>query len=60
MWSGTFDMLWTWRFSKAETMKPPQETSAQEVMAGLVERVTFHDAENGFAFSGSRRVDIVT
>ncbi|WP_428674689.1 SF1B family DNA helicase RecD2 [Reyranella sp.] len=25
-----------------------QEPSAQEVLAGLVERVTFHDAENGF------------
>jgi exodeoxyribonuclease V alpha subunit len=29
-------------------MKPQQETSAQEVLAGLVERVTFHNAENGF------------
>jgi len=34
--------------AKAETMKPQQETSAQEVLAGLVERVTFHNAENGF------------
>ena len=25
-----------------------QETATQEVLAGLVERVTFHNAENGF------------
>jgi exodeoxyribonuclease V alpha subunit len=29
-------------------MKPTPESSAQEVLAGLVERVTFHNAENGF------------
>ena len=29
-------------------MKPQQQPSAQEVLAGLVERVTFHNAENGF------------
>jgi len=29
-------------------MKPTLESSAQEVLAGLVERVTFHKAENGF------------
>jgi len=29
-------------------MKPQQEPPAQEVLAGLVERVTFHNAENGF------------
>ena len=29
-------------------MKPPPEPSAQEVLAGLVERVTYHNAENGF------------
>src|SRR5678816_3757359 len=29
-------------------MKPQPEPSAQEVLAGLVERVTFHNAENGF------------
>jgi exodeoxyribonuclease V alpha subunit len=29
-------------------MKPTSESSAQEVLAGLVERVTFHNAENGF------------
>src|SRR5437868_5507375 len=29
-------------------MRPQQEPSTQEVLAGLVERVTFHNAENGF------------
>src|SRR6202050_5717726 len=29
-------------------MKPMQESSTQEVLAGLVERVTFHNPENGF------------
>src|ERR1700716_3530472 len=29
-------------------MKPQPEASTQEVLAGLVERVTYHNAENGF------------
>src|SRR6201982_3127653 len=29
-------------------MKPQPESSTQEALAGLVERVTFHNAENGF------------
>ena len=29
-------------------MRPPPKSSTQEVLAGLVERVTFHNAENGF------------
>ena len=29
-------------------MKPTPESSTQEVLAGLVERVTFHNGENGF------------
>ena len=29
-------------------MRPKPETSTTEVLAGLVERVTFHNAENGF------------
>ena len=29
-------------------MKPEQNTSPQEVLAGLVERVTFHNSESGF------------
>ncbi len=33
--------------SKIE-MKPQQEASDQEVLAGLVERVTYHNVENGF------------
>ena len=34
--------------SVAMTMKHPPENQAQEVLAGLVERVTYHNAENGF------------
>ena len=29
-------------------MKPQPQTSSQEVLAGLIERVTYHNAENGF------------
>src|ERR1700691_865463 len=29
-------------------MRPTRESSTQEVLSGLVERVTFHNAENGF------------
>lgn len=29
-------------------MKQQPESSTQEVLAGLVERVTYHNAENGF------------
>jgi len=29
-------------------MRPTPESSTLEVLAGLVERVTFHNAENGF------------
>ncbi len=29
-------------------MKPQPQSLTQEVLAGLVERVTFHNAENGF------------
>src|SRR5829696_1361216 len=29
-------------------MKPQPEPSTQEVLAGLVERVTYHNVENGF------------
>jgi exodeoxyribonuclease V alpha subunit len=32
----------------AVRMKPQPDSSIQEVLAGLVERVTFHNAENGF------------
>jgi exodeoxyribonuclease V alpha subunit len=33
---------------KTVPMRSPPESSTQEVLAGLVERVTFHNAENGF------------
>src|ERR1700736_6625085 len=29
-------------------MRPQPESSTQEVLAGLVERVTYHNSENGF------------
>jgi len=32
-------------------MKPQPESSTQEVLAGLVERVTYHNAENGALLS---------
>jgi exodeoxyribonuclease V alpha subunit len=35
-------------------MKPQPEPSTQEVLAGLVERVTYHNAENGFWRSASQ------
>jgi exodeoxyribonuclease V alpha subunit len=34
--------------SPVQHMKPQPESSTQEVLAGLVERVTYHNAENGF------------
>ena len=34
--------------SAGPTMKYPSENQPQEVLAGLVERVTYHNAENGF------------
>ena len=34
--------------SAAPTMKHPSENQPQEVLAGFVERVTYHNAENGF------------
>src|SRR5213076_1163340 len=38
----------------AVRMKPQPESSTQEVLAGLVERVTFHNAENGFCVLRAR------
>jgi exodeoxyribonuclease V alpha subunit len=32
----------------ASRMKSPEAPSTQEALAGLVERVTFHNEENGF------------
>src|SRR5271154_4862951 len=34
--------------SVVPTMKHPPEKQPQEVLAGLIERVTYHNAENGF------------
>jgi hypothetical protein len=39
-------------------MLPPSRQLEQTVLAGLVERVTYH-AENGFAFCGPRRAGFV-
>jgi putative transposase len=44
-------------------MKPTPESSTQEVLAGLVERVTFHNAENGFCVLRAKALghrDLVT
>jgi exodeoxyribonuclease V alpha subunit len=44
-------------------MKPQPASSTQEVLAGLVERVTFHNAENGFCVLRAQargRRDLVT
>src|SRR5499427_5507329 len=44
-------------------MSPQPEPSTQEVLAGLVERVTYHNAENGFCVLRARargRRDVVT
>jgi hypothetical protein len=36
------------RTAAVQTMKHPSENQSQEVLAGLVERVTYHNVENGF------------
>src|SRR5712691_5967133 len=44
-------------------MKPQPEPSTQEVLAGLIERVTYHNAENGFCVLRARvrgHRDVVT
>jgi hypothetical protein len=44
-------------------MSPHSEASTQEVLAGLVERVTYHNAENGFCVLRARargHRDVVT
>jgi hypothetical protein len=33
---------------RSTDMKPQPESSNQEVLAGLIERVTYHNPENGF------------
>jgi exodeoxyribonuclease V alpha subunit len=39
-------------------MKSNPELSTQEVLAGLFQQVTFHDAENGFCVPGPKRAAI--
>src|SRR5438552_14106750 len=44
-------------------MKPQAESSTPEVLAGLVERVTYHNVENGFCVlraKARRHRDVVT
>jgi len=41
-------------------MSPQSEPSTQEVLAGLVERVMYHNAENGFCVLRARARGIVT
>jgi hypothetical protein len=41
-------------------MKRQLQSSAREVLAGLVERVIYHNVENGFAFCALKRAGIVT
>src|SRR3984957_13562741 len=36
------------RIAAVQTMKHPSENQSQEVLAALVERVTYHNVENGF------------
>ena len=38
-------------------MRPQPESSSQEVLAGLVERVTYHNAENGFCVLRAKEVE---
>jgi hypothetical protein len=33
-------------------MRPQPESTNEEVLAGLIERVTYHNSENGFCVSG--------
>jgi hypothetical protein len=49
--------------SRDKPMSPHPEPSTQEVLAGLVERVTYHNAENGFCVLRARargHRDVVT
>src|SRR4030081_3248676 len=49
--------------SPGQTLNPQPESSTQEVLAGLIERVTYHNAENGFCVLRARargHRDVVT
>jgi Holliday junction resolvasome RuvABC DNA-binding subunit len=51
IWSGNFMGLGARRGATDDAtivMKPPPDLSTQEVLAGLIERVTYHNEENGF------------
>jgi hypothetical protein len=39
---------------RSTDMRLPQESPNQEVLAGLIERVTYHNAENGFCVLRAR------
>ena len=41
-------------------MKPQPQPSTQEVLAGLIERVTYHNSENGFCVLRARRAGIAS
>ena len=40
-------------------MRPQPEPSTQQVLAGLLERITYYNAENGFVFCAPGRAGIV-
>ena len=47
------------RIAAVQSMKHPSENQSQEVLGGLVERVTYHMSRMAFAFCGPRRGGIV-
>jgi hypothetical protein len=50
---------WARRRTWIIRMSPQPESSTQEVLAGLVERITYYNAENGFVFCAPGRAGIV-
>ena len=67
--SGKFAVPWDWRLQhrrrlgNGPKMKPEPVTLSEEVLAGLVERVTYHNVENGFCVLRAKprgRRDVVT
>jgi hypothetical protein len=47
IWSGSLILPWEWPLRGLHAMRP-QADSPTEVLAGFVERVTYHNQENGF------------
>jgi exodeoxyribonuclease V alpha subunit len=43
-----------------DLMSPQPESLTQEVLAGLIERVTYHNAENGFCVLRTKARGIAT